>query len=331
MELVFLDRNSIGDDIDITIFNTFGKMTVYPFTEEKDVASRIAGKDIILTNKAKLNSATLRNSTARLICLSATGADNVEVSYCSDHNIAVCNIKGYSTESVVQHTFTMLFSLKENIFRFHDYTRTGKYIDDTSFRHLTWQFHEIYGRNFGIIGMGTIGKRIADAASAFGCNIFYWSSSNQNRSDKYQRLEFEEMLRTCDIISIHSPLTSATYHLFGKEQFRMMKDDSIIINVGRGDIIDEEELACAIENKVIGGAAVDVLSKEPMSSESPLVRILDNPGFLMTPHIAWAAVEARERCIREIYNNIASFLKGKRRNRVDTIPSVLKRQEEYNV
>ncbi|MHB1483151.1 MAG: NAD(P)-dependent oxidoreductase [Saccharofermentanales bacterium] len=318
MELVFLDRNSVGDDIDVSIFNEFGAMEIYPFTDEKDVASRIAGKDIIITNKAKLNSFTLQDSTARLICLSATGTDNVDVSYCSEHGIAVCNIKGYSTESVVQHTFTMLLSLKENIFRFQDYTKKGRYVDDTSFRHLTWQFHEISGKNFGIIGMGAIGKRIADVASALGCNVFYWSSSNQNRSDTYKRLEFDEMLRTCDIISIHSPLTPATFHLFGEQQFLMMKDDAILINVGRGDILVEEDLAYAIENNIIGGAAVDVISREPMSPESPLVRILENPRFLMTPHIAWAAVEARERCIREIYENIAAFLEGSRRNRVDT-------------
>lgn len=321
MELVFLDRNSVGDDIDVALYNEFGNMTIYPFTDEKDVSSRIAGKDIIITNKSKLNSVTLHNSTVRLICLSATGTDNVDVSYCSENDIAVCNVKGYSTESVVQHTFTMLFSLKENIFRFHEYTKAGRYINDTTFKHLTWQFHEISGKNFGIIGMGMIGKRIAEAASAFGCNVFYWSSKNQDRNPAYKRLGFDELLEKCDIISIHSPLTAETYRLFGKDQFNRMKNDSLLINVGRGDIVNEEDLAYAIENNIIGGAAVDVISKEPMTPDNPLARILENPRFLMTPHIAWAAVEARERCIREIYYNIESFLQGGKRNRVDTAPS----------
>ena len=319
MKIVFLDRNTIGDDIDISILERFGELKVYPFTEELDVESRISGFDVIVTNKSKLNSNTLRNSKIQLICITATGTDNIDLNYCNEKGIPVCNVTGYSTESVVQHTFAMLLSLKEHIPLYHQYTKSKGFVNDTSFRHLAWSFHEICNKNYGIIGMGTIGRRVAEVATAFGCKVYYWSSKNQDRSDLYTRVDLDNLLEKCDIISIHSPLTPETFHLFGKEQFKKMKSDAILINVGRGDIIIEEDLADAIENNLIGGAAIDVLSKEPMSQESPFLRILDDLRFLVTPHIAWAAVEARQRCMQEICLNIEFFNKGERRNRVDTI------------
>ncbi len=318
MNIVFLDRNTIGDDVDESIFRRFGDLRSFPLTDDREVTEIVRGADIIIANKARLNRDTLRDSKVRLICLTATGVDNVDLPYCVQNNIAVCNLKGYSTESVVQHTFAMLFSLVEHMPFFHDYTRTKGFVNDFSFRHLAVTFHEIQGKNFGIIGMGAIGRRVAAVAEAFGCHVFYWSSEDRNRCESYPRLDFDTLLRTCDIISIHSPLTSKTRRLFGSEQFKKMKKDAVLLNLGRGDIIIEEDLADAIENAWIGGAAIDVLSKEPMSERSPLIRILDNPRFLVTPHIAWAAVEARNRCMQEIYANIEAFLKGDHRNRVDT-------------
>jgi len=323
VQIVFLDRNTIGEDIDVTIFEKLGGLTIHSFTEEKDVAERIADADIIITNKGRLNAATLMHANPRLICLTATGVDNVDLPYCAAHGIAVCNLRGYSTESVVQHTFAMLFSLIEHIPLFHEYSKTGSFVNDASFRHLGWTFHEINHKNFGIIGMGTIGKRVAEVAAAFGCNVYYWSSRDQDRCDAYKRLDFDSLLERCDILSIHSPLTPRTYHLFGIDQFRRMKKDAVLINVGRGDILVEEDLAAAISEGLIGGAAIDVLSKEPMAETNPLVRILGDPRFLLTPHIAWAAVEARERCIQEIYSNIEAFLKGEQRNRVDISPPLI--------
>ena len=323
MQIVFLDRNTIGEDIDVTLFQQFGKLTIYSFTEEEHVAERISDADIIITNKGRLNAATLKDAHPRLICLTATGVDNVDLSYCAGKGIAVCNMRGYSTESVVQHTFAMLFSLMEHIPLYNDYTQTRRYINDASFRHLSWTFHEISGKNFGIVGMGAIGTRVAEVADAFGCKVYYWSSTDQDRNTSYTRLDFNTLLETCDILSIHSPLTPKTRHLFGTEQFRRMKRDAVLINAGRGDIIVEEDLAAAIETGLIGGAAVDVLSKEPMAKENPLARILGNPRFMLTPHIAWAAVEARQRCMQEVFYNIEAFLNGDTRNRVDTIPPLI--------
>lgn len=321
MNLVFLDHNTIGKDIDIALFHRFGALTAYPFTAAEDVPERINGMDVVITNKCRLDAATLINSTAKLICLTATGYDNVDIEFCEKQGIAVCNIRGYATESVVQHTFALLFTLMEHMASYHDYTKTRRFVMDTSFRHLSeWRFHEIFGKKFGIVGMGAIGKRVADIAAAFGCQVFYWSSTDQPRCEAYQRLDLDRLLETCDIVSIHSPLTARTRHLFGIEQFRRMKSEAILINVGRGDILIEEDLAVAIETGLIGGAAIDVISKEPMQEGNPLIRVLEDPRLLVTPHIAWAAIEARERCMDEIRINIESFLEGGRRNRVDTIP-----------
>lgn len=324
MKIVFLDHNTIGTDIDVTIFNQYGTLTVFPFTEENNVQERISDKDIVITNKGRLNADTLKNTKVKLICLTATGYDNVDLSYCEKYGIAVCNIRNYATESVVQHTFAMLFALMEHIPAYHEYTKTQRFVKDTTFRHLkAWRFHEIHDKNFGIVGMGAIGRRVAEVAAAFGCHVFYWSSTDQTRCESYPRLDFDRLLETCDIVSIHSPLTPRTHHLFGIEQFRRMKRDAVLINVGRGDILVEEDLAAAIETGLIGGAAVDVLSREPMAEDNPLIRILSDPRFLVTPHIAWASIEARERCMEEICINIESFLCGERRNRVDTIPILI--------
>lgn len=317
MNIVFLDRNTIGNDIDINVFEKFGILTVYPYTSEEDVNSRIKNADIVLTNKAKLNSKTLADTKVQLICLSATGTDNVDVNYCSLNNIAVCNVKGYSTESVVQHTFASLFALMEKISKHENYTRSGEYVNDVSFKYLNWRFNEIHGKNYGIIGMGAIGQRVGDIAKAFGCNVFYWSSNNIDRCSSFTRLSLDDLLQRCDIISIHSPLTKDTFHMIGTAQFKLMKDSSIIVNMGRGDIIDEVSLVNALKSGLIGGACIDVLSKEPMSDNSPYIEILNNQNLLITPHIAWASIEARNRCISEMCTNISAYLNGDFRNRVD--------------
>jgi lactate dehydrogenase-like 2-hydroxyacid dehydrogenase len=320
MRIVFLDRNTVGEDIDVNVFERYGTLDIHSFTKEHEINSRVLDADIIVTNKCNLNGGTLADSKVGLICVTATGTDNVDVGFCSSKGIAVCNIKGYSTESVVQHTFALIFTLSEKMLQYCNYTRDGEYINDSSFRHLKWSFGEISGKNFGIIGLGEIGRRVGEVARCFGCNVYYWSSTDADRSESFTRTDFDTLISKCDIISIHSPLTTRTKALFGKEEFNKMKSTSILINVGRGGIICEEDLTCAVEDGIIGGAAIDVLAKEPMTDDSPYNRILKHPGFIMTPHIAWASVEARRRCISEICLNIDSFLNGEYRNRVDIMP-----------
>lgn len=316
MNLVLLDRKSIGDDIDIKVFERFGKLISYDYTEEIQINKRIKEADIIITNKAKINSETLKNSRAKLICVTATGVDNIDLNYCKSENIAVCNVRGYSTESVVQHTFALLFSLWERIFDFYRHVNKGKYIEDKTYSHYEFTFSEMKDKNFGIIGLGAIGNRVAQVAKTIGFNVFYWSSSDVDRSNEYKRLNFDELIKTCDVISIHSPLTNKTKNLFGKEEFLKMKKKAVIINVARGGIINEEALVEAMQNNVIGAAGIDVLSTEPMTKSSKYINILGRSNFIITPHVAWAAVESRTRCLDEICINIDSWLEGGTRNRV---------------
>ncbi|MHB1453684.1 MAG: NAD(P)-dependent oxidoreductase [Saccharofermentanales bacterium] len=317
MKIAFLDRKSIGDDVDVTIFSRYGDLTLYDFTSHEEVRARIADADIVIANKSGLGPDTLTGSKVRLICVTATGTDNVDIPYCSANGIAVCNVKGYSTESVVQHTFTLLFTLWNRVLEYSDYTASGSYIGDSRYGHFKITFHEMKGRNFGIIGLGAIGSRVAEVAKALGFNVYYWSSSDTDRNSGYQRLNLDELLETCDVISINSPLNDRTRNLLGTGEFMKMKKTALLINVGRGMIIREEDLASAIENHLIGGAALDVLVDEPMSPSSPFVRLLGRPDFYLTPHVAWAAVEARNRCLAEICLNIEAWLEGGRRSRVD--------------
>ena len=315
MKLVFLDRNSVGSDIDVSIFNKYGEMTIYGFTAPEEVHERISGCDIVITNKAPMNEKTLKDTPVRLICLTATGTNSVDLDHCKKEGIAVCNIKGYSTASVVQHTFALIFTLWERIPEFSSHTRAGRYIGDRTYSHYNYTFKEMAGKNFGIIGLGTIGSEVAKVAEVLGFNVYYWSSSGENRSSRFTRLQLSELLSICDVISINSPLTDKTCGLLGKKEFALMKPGAFLINTGRGAVIVEDELADAIERNIIGGAALDVLSQEPMAPDSPYKRVLDRPDFILTPHVAWAAVEARQRCLYEICLNIDSWLDGGSRNR----------------
>ncbi|MHB8962896.1 MAG: NAD(P)-dependent oxidoreductase [Saccharofermentanales bacterium] len=317
MKIVFLDRNSIGEDVDVNVFARYGDLVLYDFTSLDEVRERIADADIVITNKARLNASTLSGSGVRLVCVTATGTDNVDIRYCRAEGIAVCNVKGYSTESVVQITFTLLFTLWSRVLEYSDYTSSGQYIGDSRYGHFRITFSEMNGKNFGIIGLGAIGTRVAEVAKALGFNVFYWSSSNVDRNPAYQRLSLDDLLGSCDVISINSPLNDRTRHLLGIDEFRKMKKTALLLNVGRGMILREEDLANAIEDRLIGGAALDVLAEEPMSPSSPFVRLLGRPDFFLTPHVAWAAVEARNRCISEICLNIDAWLNATIRNRVD--------------
>jgi phosphoglycerate dehydrogenase-like enzyme len=317
MNIVFLDRNSIGEDIRVDRFEQYGALTIYPFTSQDEVRDRIAQADIVITNKARLNHETLSGTSVRLICVTATGTDNIDVPYCSKAGIAVCNVRGYSTESVVQHTFALLFALWNGILAYADYTASGQYIGDRDYRHFRITFREMKGKNFGIIGLGAIGSRVAEVAQSLGFQVYYWSSSDVDRDPRFVRLALEDLLKRCDVISIHSPLNEQTRYLLGRSAFCQMKNTALLINVGRGMILREEELADAIESGEIGGAALDVLTEEPMNPASPFVRLLGHPRLLLTPHVAWAAYEARNRCMEEITWNIESWLAGGLRNRVD--------------
>ncbi|MBP5461018.1 MAG: hydroxyacid dehydrogenase, partial [Lachnospiraceae bacterium] len=228
--------------------------------------------------------------------------------------ITVCNVKGYSTDSVVQHTFALLFYVYEKLAYYDTFVKSGEYARNDIFSHFTKPFRELAGKTWGIIGLGAIGTKVGEIAEAFGCKVVYYSTSGAHHTDRFPERTLQDLLAESDIVSIHCPLTPATQKLIGKEQLSMMKKNAVLLNLGRGPIVDEEALAWALADDVIGGAGLDVLVKEPMDPANPLLAIQDSTKLVITPHIAWATVEARTRCVEETAENVRAFLAGSPRN-----------------
>ncbi|MBQ7833624.1 MAG: hydroxyacid dehydrogenase, partial [Lachnospiraceae bacterium] len=252
-----------------------------------------------------MNEATLAEAEhVKLICVTATGTDNVDMEYCAGRGIAVKNVRSYSTESVVQHTFAMLFYLYEKLRFYDDYVKDGEYIKCPRFTYFGETFHELSGKTWGIVGLGEIGARVADIAKAFGCKVIYYSTSGKNSNANYERVDFDTLLEESDIVSIHAPLNEQTKHLFTYDVFEKMKESAYLLNLGRGPIVKEDDLYRALTENLIAGAGLDVLEKEPMSPDNPLFKLKDSRKILITPHIAWATTEARSRLMENVYRNI---------------------------
>ena len=309
MKLVFLDRKTIGEDIDLSSFNRFGEVVIYDYSSPEEVPDRVSDADIIVLNKVLINENTIGNAkNLKLVCVTATGTNNLDKDYLTSRGIEWRNVAGYSTEAVAQHTFSLAFYLLEHLSYYDAYVKEEHYVNDRMFTHFEKHFHEISGKTWGIVGLGAIGSRVAEIATCFGANVIYYSTSGKNHSDTYKEVDFETLLRESDILSIHAPLDDNTMHLIDKDALFKMKKSAILINVGRGPIIVEKDLADALENGVIAAAGLDVLDVEPMSPENPLVRIKDSTKLLITPHIAWAAVEARIRLMKIIEEQVKEFI-----------------------
>lgn len=318
MKLVFSDADTLGTDVKFEEFERLGEVVVYGYTKPEELQSRCDGADILITNKNVCNENTLGlNPTIKMIAVTATGTNIIDMEYVRKHNIAVANVKGYSTESVAQHTFALLFYLMEKSAYYDRYVKSGKYIEDNSFTHFANTFNELNGKTWGIVGLGEIGRRVYDIAKAFGCKAVYYSTSGRNHNSHYDEVDFDTLLSESDVISIHAPLTPDTENLFDGNAFARMKNTAIIINVGRGPIINERDLYEALISRQIGAAGLDVLKEEPMSKDNPLFAIKDSDRLIITPHIAWATVEARERLMKEVLNNIKCYIAGERVNRID--------------
>ncbi|RMA93054.1 D-2-hydroxyacid dehydrogenase [Hydrogenothermus marinus] len=318
MKIVFLDSKTVGDDIDLSIFNQFGEFISYKTTLSKELAlERTKDADIIITNKVVIDKEIIDNAkNLKLICEAATGYNNIDINYAKEKGIQVRNVAGYSTESVVQHTFAMLFYLLEHLKYYDEYVKSGEYAKSDIFTHIGKPFWQIQGKTWGIIGLGTIGRRVAEVAESFGCNVIYYSTSGVERKEKYERVSLEELLKSSDIVSIHAPLNEKTKGLIGYEQIKLMKKSAILLNLGRGGIVKEQDLAKALNEDIIAGAGLDVLEKEPITPDNPLLKIKNKEKLFITPHIAWTSIEARKTLINEIAENIKAFLEGKDRNRV---------------
>ena len=309
MKIVFLDAKTIGDDIDLSGFDSIGDVVKHPFSTPYEVSERVQDADIVIVNKAPINETTIGNASAlKLVCVTATGTNNLDKDYLAKRNIAWRNVADYSTSSVAQHTFSVLFYLLEKLNYYDHYVKDGNYVDDVIFTHFEEHFHEIEGMTWGIIGLGNIGRRVANIAKAFGANIIYHSPSAQPPQAGYQQVDFPTLLATSDIISVHAPLNEHTENLINADAFAQMKPSCIFLNMGRGQIVVEQDLLNALNQKEIAAAGLDVLCEEPMSPINPLLGFTDSRRLLITPHIAWASVESRTRLMKIILGQVKEFL-----------------------
>lgn len=308
MKIVFLDVKTIGEDIDLSGFDALGEVVKYPFSTPEEALERTADADVIVLNKVEINEKSIGNAkNLKLVCVTATGTNNLDKEYLAERGIEWRNVAGYSTESVAQHTFSLLFYLLEKMRYYDDYVKSEQYIGDTTFTHFANVFHEIAGKTWGIVGLGNIGRRVAEIAKLFGCRVIYYSTSGKNNNGDYERVSFDEILSQSDILSVHAPLDENTKGLFNKAAFAKMKSSSIFINVGRGPIVVEQDLTDALTEGIIAAAGLDVLAVEPMAETNPLRHIKDSEKLIITPHIAWASIEARTRLMQIICNQIKEY------------------------
>lgn len=315
MKLVVLEKMSLGFDIDISFYEEFGEVIYYDNTSVDEIADRIADADIVIANKVSLNVETIGGaSKLKLICETATGYNNVDIDYCRKNGIRVTNAVGYSTPIVAQHTFAMALYLLEKLPVYDKYVKNGDYEKAPMFTCFEPYFTELEGKTWGIIGLGNIGRKVAEIAKVFGCRVIFYSASGRNDTTDFEKVDFDTLLSESDVLSLHCPLTDRTRNIINAEALAKMKKTAILLNVARGPVVDEQALYDALTTGQIAAAGLDVLVKEPITADNPLARIKDSTKLLITPHMAWASREARIRCAREVYLNIKSFLAGEKRN-----------------
>ena len=315
MKIVVADAATLGTDLDLSHLSSLGEVTIYPTTPPAEIAARLTGADVVILNKLRINRETLGNHpTLRLVCVCATGFDNIDLDFCRTHNIAVANVKAYSTHSVAQLTLAMVLSLATNLPDFRACVANGSYTQSGIANCLTPVFHELYGKTWGIVGAGNIGAQVGAVARAMGCHVIGFS---RTKKENIEQVALDELCRRADVISVHLPLSDSTRGIIGAREIALMKRDVILINVARGAVTDEKALADALLEGRIGGLGVDVYSTEPFPVDHPFFPIRNHPRVCFTPHMAWGAKEARERCLLEVAENIRAFARGERRNRVD--------------
>ena len=309
MKIVFLDAKTIGDDIDLSRFDALGDVVKYSFSTPEESLERTKDADVVIINKVEINEKTIGKADhLKLVCVTATGTNNLDKEYLAKRGIEWRNVAGYSTETVAQHTFALLFFLMEKLSYYDNYVKSEKYVGDVMFTHFAHVFHEVNGKTWGIVGLGNIGRRVAEIAKLFGARVIYYSTSGKNNNADYERVSFEELLAQSDVVSVHAPLDENTKGLMNAEAFAKMKKTAIFLNLGRGPIVVEQDLADALNNGEIAAAGLDVLSVEPMSADNPLRQIKDSEKLIITPHIAWASIEARTRLMEIICNQIKEFM-----------------------
>lgn len=319
MKIVILERDSVGSDVSVECIRDFGEVAVYHNTVTPDeVRERVKDADIIIANKSPLREETLKDApNVRLICEFATGFDNCDLEYCSARGIKVANVRDYCTAMVAQHTFCLALALNGKLPYYDTYVKSGQYSAQERFSNFDLPFCELAGKTWGIVGMGNIGKRVAKIAEALGCKVIFYSVTGRSACREYERVDFDTLLTRSDVLSLHCPLSALTENLIDAAALKKMKKSAILINVARGRVVDNAALYEALMAGDIQAAGLDVVEKEPLETTNPLSRLQDSGRIIITPHLAWASVEARNRCVWEAHENIAAFLRGEERNVVN--------------
>ncbi|MEE1116489.1 MAG: NAD(P)-dependent oxidoreductase [Clostridia bacterium] len=315
MKITLLDAATLGYDMDFDKLGRFGELDVYQTTPSDKIEERISNSDIVIVNKVRLDGAVLKNARrVRLICEAATGYDNIDIEWCAAHGIAVSNVVGYSSDSVAQITVATVLSLVSHLNEYSNFVSDGSYSRSGVATRISPTYHEISGAVWGIVGYGNIGRRVAEVAKALGCQVIVCKNTPV---EGIECVDINELCKRSDIITLHTPLNDSTRGLIGREQIGLMKKTAIVVNESRGAVVDEEALAEAVKDGRIAGLGSDVYSVEPFSESHPYYEIKDRENVCFTPHMAWGAYEARERCLNEISKNILAFINGNRRNRVE--------------
>ncbi|HRF56938.1 MAG TPA: D-2-hydroxyacid dehydrogenase [Campylobacterales bacterium] len=308
--IVFLDYATLGGS-SLAKIERLGLLSVYETTKSDEITLRAKDAEIIITNKVVLDESVINSlPKLKLICIAATGVNNIDLKACEKAGIAVCNVKGYSTTSVAQIVFSSLFYAISKISRFDAFVKNGEYAKSPIFTYMGEQFSELAGKNFGIIGFGEIGQRVANIALSFGANVLYYSTSGKNSVDGFRRVGLDEILQTSDILSVHAALNEHTKNLISEKEIQKLSKNAILINFARGGIVDEKAVAKALNADSLGAYISDVFEREPIANDSALLSIVNKEKLVLTPHIGWASIEARDRLIGEIANNIKAFLEG---------------------
>lgn len=315
MKIAILDRGTLGTDTPLDILSSLGEIKEFDKTDIEDIPINAEGADVVIVNKVKIGKAEMeRLPTLKLICVFATGYDGIDVKAAKEKGIAVCNVPAYSTDSVALYTVSTALALYTHLYEYVDFVRSGEYYKAGLANRLIPVYHEISGKTWGIVGYGNIGKAVARAANALGAKVIV---NKRTPEEGVECVDIDTLCRKSDIISVHCPLNDSSRSLINKERLSFMKRDVVLVNEARGAVLDEEAVANAVLEGKIGAFGCDVYSAEPFSPSHPYEKIKNMKNVLLTPHAAWGAYEARERCVKVIFDNITAFFKGEIHNRVE--------------
>lgn len=310
MNIVFLDEYTLGGT-DLTAIRQLGNYIGYASTQPDQVIERSKDAEVIIVNKVIIGRKEMEQlPKLRLICVAATGVNNIDLDAAKEYNISVRNAVGYSTHTVAEATLGSILALQRQVIYYDRYVKSGAYSASGEWVNFDRPTHRLWGKNWGVIGMGNIGREVARLATAFGCNVAYASTSGAIRKEEYEQKDLDSLIAWADVISVHCPLNEHTKGLIGERELALMKPSSLIVNVARGGIVTEEAVAHALDNGVIAGAAFDVYPTEPMPADSPLLHIADKDKLLLSPHNAWSAVESIETLVECIATNIKNYQQG---------------------